>query len=216
MAERHLVVQRHVASPPAAVWAVCADFPNLANHWSGLKHSRTIGEQTRGVGARRKVNLKPFGALVETVTAWEDGKTLATSNQPSALVPFTQAEARLTLEADGEGTAMAGMEQPVAYWETADGSAWTGGSKSSIAPSGLAFYTADAIPQWKGSLFTGALAGAALWRLTLSGNAVTGRERLLAERGERIRDVRQGPDGWLYLLTDASPNGKLLRYEAVR
>lgn len=114
----------------------------------------------------------------------------------------------------GEGTAKAGMEQPVTYWEEIDGSPWTGGAKSSIAPSGLAFYTADAIPQWKGNLFTGALAGTALWRLTLNGNVVTARERLLAERGERIRDVRQGPDGWLYMLTDASPNGKLLRFEA--
>jgi len=114
----------------------------------------------------------------------------------------------------GEGTAKAGMDQPATYWEKIDGSAWTGGAKSSIAPSGLAFYSADAIPQWKGNLFVGALAGTALWRLTLDGNAVTGRERLLADRGERIRDVRQGPDGWLYLLTDASPNGKLLRFEA--
>ncbi|MDM0043921.1 PQQ-dependent sugar dehydrogenase [Variovorax dokdonensis] len=114
----------------------------------------------------------------------------------------------------GEGTAKAGMVQPVTYWETIDGSAWSGGQKSSIAPSGLAFYTADAIPQWKGNLFVGALAGTALWRLTLDGNAVTSRERLLADRGERIRDVRQGPDGWLYLLTDASPNGKLLRLQA--
>jgi len=116
----------------------------------------------------------------------------------------------------GEGIAKVGMEQPVTYWETASGAAWSGGAKSSIAPSGLAFYTADAIPQWKGNLFVGALAGTALWRLTLSGNEVTARERLLAERGERIRDVRQGPDGALYLLTDASPNGKLLRFEAVR
>ena len=64
----------------------------------------------------------------------------------------------------------------------------------------------------KGNLFVGALAGTALWRLRLEGNTVVGRERLLAERGERIRDVRQGPDGWLYLLTDSS-NGKLLRVE---
>ena len=56
------------------------------------------------------------------------------------------------------------------------------------------------------------MAGTALWRLTLTGNVVTGRERLLAERGERIRDVRQGPDGWLYILTDGG-NAKLLRYE---
>ena len=114
----------------------------------------------------------------------------------------------------GEGTSKTAMEQPVTYWEMIDGSTWTGGQKSSIAPSGLAFYAADAIPQWKGNLFVGALAGTALWRLTLDGNAVTARERLLADRGERIRDVRQGPDGWLYILTDESPNGKLLRYEA--
>jgi len=113
----------------------------------------------------------------------------------------------------GEGTAKAGMEQPLAYWEKIDGSAWTPGTqKSSIAPSGMAFYTGDALPDWKGSLFVGALAGTALWRLTLSGNTVTARERLLADRGERIRDVRQGPDGWIYLLTD-SGNGKLLRLQ---
>jgi len=114
----------------------------------------------------------------------------------------------------GEGTAKAGMEQPLAYWETIDGSPWVAGTaKSSIAPSGMAFYTGEAIPQWRGNLFVGALAGTALWRLTLDGNNVVARERLLASRGERIRDVRQGPDGWLYLLTDGS-NGKLLRFEA--
>lgn len=118
-----------------------------------------------------------------------------------------------TLTQVGEGTAKAGMEQPLTYWEKIDGSAWTPGTaKSSIAPSGMAFYTGDALPDWKGSLFVGALAGTALWRLTLNGNTVTGRERLLADRGERIRDVRQGPDGWLYLLTDSS-NGKLLRLQ---
>jgi len=114
----------------------------------------------------------------------------------------------------GEGTAKAGMEQPLAYWETIDGSPWVAGTaKSSIAPSGMAFYTGEAIPQWRGNLFVGALAGTALWRLTLDGNNVVARERLLASRGERIRDVRQGPDGWLYLLTDGN-NGKLLRFEA--
>ena len=113
----------------------------------------------------------------------------------------------------GEGTAKPGLEQPLTYWEKIDGSAWTPGTqKSSIAPSGMAFYTGDALAEWKGNLFVGALAGTALWRLTLEGNTVVGRERLLAERGERIRDVRQGPDGWLYLLTDSS-NGKLLRVE---
>jgi aldose sugar dehydrogenase len=107
---------------------------------------------------------------------------------------------------------MAGTEQPLSYWETIDGSPWTGGQKSSIAPSGMAFYTGDAIAEWKGNLFVGALAGTALWRLVLDGNTVVARERLFAARNERIRDVRQGPDGWLYLLTD-STNGKLLRIE---
>ena len=118
-----------------------------------------------------------------------------------------------TLTQIGEGTAKAGMEQPLAYWEKSDGSAWTPGTqKSSIAPSGMAFYTGDALPAWKGNLFVGALAGTALWRLTLDGNAVIARERLLADRGERVRDVRQGPDGWIYVLTD-STNGKLLRLQ---
>ena len=105
MAERHLTVRRQGAASCASVWAVVADFPNLADHWSGLKASRPIGDLTQGVGARRQVDLKPVGALVETVTAWEEGRTLATTNQPSALVPFKQAEARLTLEPDGDGTA---------------------------------------------------------------------------------------------------------------
>ena len=115
-----------------------------------------------------------------------------------------------TTQQVGEGTAKAGMEQPVAYWETIDGSAWTGGQKSSIAPSGMAFFTGTVPTNWNSSLFVGALAGTALWRLQLDGTRVVGRERLLANRNERIRDVRQGPDGRLYLLTDGG-SGKLLR-----
>ena len=116
-----------------------------------------------------------------------------------------------TLTQVGEGTSKAGMEQPATWWDKIDGSVWMAGTqKSSIAPSGIAFYTATNIPEWQGNLFVGALAGTALWRLTLSGDTVTGRERLLADRGERVRDVRQGPDGWLYVLTD---NGKLLRLQ---
>jgi glucose/arabinose dehydrogenase len=97
-----------------------------------------------------------------------------------------------------EGTARPGMEQPVKYWVP------------SIAPSGMAFYNAKLFPKWNGSLFTGALAGRMLVRLSLDGNAVTGEERLLQNLGERIRDVRQGPDGALWLLTD-SATGKILR-----
>jgi glucose/arabinose dehydrogenase len=113
----------------------------------------------------------------------------------------------------GEGTAKAGMEQPLTWWEKIDGSVWTPGTqKSSIAPSGMSFYTGDALPDWKGNLFVGALAGTALWRIVLNGDTVAARERLLAVRGERIRDVQQGPDGWLYVLTDGT-SAKLLRLE---
>ena len=98
----------------------------------------------------------------------------------------------------GEGTAKKGMEQPVYYWDP------------SIAPSGMAFYTGDLIPEWKGSLFVGALSGQALHRLALDGDRVTGEEVLLESQGERIRDVRAGPDGALWLLTD-DPQGRVLR-----
>ncbi|MCB1500324.1 MAG: PQQ-dependent sugar dehydrogenase [Bauldia sp.] len=83
----------------------------------------------------------------------------------------------------------------------------------SIAPSGMAFYDGDAIPEWKGDLFVGALAGASLRRLLLEGDRVTGEEVLLAELGRRIRDVEVGPDGRLYLLTDED-DGEILRIVA--
>lgn len=80
----------------------------------------------------------------------------------------------------------------------------------SIGPSGLAFYTAERFPAWRGKLFAGALAGRALWMLTLEGERVVQRDTMLAGTWGRIRDVRQGPDGWLYVLTDG-PSGQLLR-----
>jgi glucose/arabinose dehydrogenase len=95
------------------------------------------------------------------------------------------------------------MEQPIKYWVP------------SIAPSGMAFYTGDLFPQWKGSLFVGALIRRMLVRLTLDGNTVTGEERMLKDLGERIRDVRQGPDGALYLLTD-NDAGRILRVTPAR
>lgn len=98
----------------------------------------------------------------------------------------------------GEGTHKPGMEQPVYYWDP------------SIAPSGAAFYTGDRFPEWKGNLFVGALAGQALHRLVLDGEKVVGEEALLSDLGERIRDVRNGPDGALWLLTD-NPDGRILR-----
>ncbi len=106
-----------------------------------------------------------------------------------------------------------GVTPPVSYWITRDGSAFTGGAQSSIAPSGMAIYVGDKFPEYRGNVFLGALAGTALWRVVLGGSDGTtevSRERLLASRNERIRDVRVGPDGWIYLLTDGAP-GKLLR-----
>lgn len=91
-----------------------------------------------------------------------------------------------------------GMEQPIHYWVP------------SIAPSGMAFYTADRFPAWRGSLFVGSLKFGVLARLTLDGGKVVQEERLLDGLQRRIRDVRQGPDGYLYLLTDEA-DGSLLR-----
>ncbi|MBC7792810.1 MAG: PQQ-dependent sugar dehydrogenase [Clostridia bacterium] len=103
----------------------------------------------------------------------------------------------------GLGTAQEGMEQPVHYWDP------------SIAPSGLAFYTGDAIPEWRGSALIGSMKFSRLVRLALDGNRIVGEERLLADVDERIRDVRQGPDGLVYLLTDAD-DGRILRIEPAR
>ena len=97
-----------------------------------------------------------------------------------------------------ESTRKDGMEQPVRYWVP------------SIAPSGMAFYTGDLFPAWRGNLFAGALAGQLLVRLELDGDKVTKEERLLRELRERIRDVRQGSDGALWLATD-SASGRILR-----
>ncbi|MGE4368997.1 MAG: PQQ-dependent sugar dehydrogenase [Burkholderiaceae bacterium] len=96
------------------------------------------------------------------------------------------------------GTHVEGTEQPIHYW------------KVSPAISGMAFYNADRFPAWKGSLFIGALRDQAILRLTVDGNKVSGEERLLELLNERIRDVRVGPDGYVYALTDGS-GGRLLK-----
>ena len=102
----------------------------------------------------------------------------------------------------GEGTAKEGMEQPVHYWDP------------SIAPSGLMFYTGDRFPEWRGNLFVGALNFQLLARLELDGDRVVAEERLLQGFRQRIRDVVQGPDGLIYLLTDED-DGRVLRLEPV-
>ena len=99
-----------------------------------------------------------------------------------------------------ERTHAPGMEQPLVYWDP------------SIAPSGMAFYRGDKFPRWRGNLFVGVLKFQHLRRLELDGGKVVHQETLLKSLGERIRDVRSGPDGYLYVLTD-SPEGRLLRLE---
>jgi glucose/arabinose dehydrogenase len=98
----------------------------------------------------------------------------------------------------GEGTAKAGVEPPLTYWVP------------SIAPSGMAFLSRDRYPGWKGSLLVGSLKDEMLVRLQLDGSKVVKEERLLKGELGRIRDVREGPDGWLYLLTDAD-EGRIVR-----
>ena len=100
----------------------------------------------------------------------------------------------------GEGTHKPGMAQPLHYWVP------------SIAPSGMTFYMGDKFPAWRGDLFVGALRDQMLVRLKLDGEKVVGEERILKNALGRIRDVRNGPDGYLYLLTDES-NGVLARLE---
>lgn len=98
----------------------------------------------------------------------------------------------------GEGTAKEGMEQPLHYWDP------------SIAPSGLTFYNGTKYPDWQGDLLVGALAGMKLVRLDIENGKVVGEEPMLEDLGERIRDVRTGPDGEVYLLTD-NPEGRILK-----
>lgn len=95
-------------------------------------------------------------------------------------------------------TAKEGLEQPVYYWDPV------------IAPSGMEYYTGSAFPEWKGNIFVGGLATERLVRLVMRDGRVAGEEHLLVDRSERIRDVRQGPDGFLYVVTDES-NGELWR-----
>ncbi|MFM7704371.1 MAG: PQQ-dependent sugar dehydrogenase, partial [Rubrivivax sp.] len=101
----------------------------------------------------------------------------------------------------GEEGPKPGFEQPLRHWVP-----------QSIAPSGMAFVTSDRYPGWKGSLVMGTLRAQSLVRLTLEGRRITEEQRFLTDMGRRIRDVRQGPDGWLYLLTDGN-DGQVIRLE---
>lgn len=98
----------------------------------------------------------------------------------------------------GVGTHKEGMEQPVYYWDP------------SIATSSLEIYTGNLFPGWEGNLLVGGLAGSRISRLVMKNGEVSAEEKLLTGRGDRIRDIRQGPDGALYVLTD-DPSGSVLR-----
>ena len=95
-------------------------------------------------------------------------------------------------------TEMEGMEQPVVYWDP------------SIAPSGMVFYNGDKFPEWKGDLLVGSLKFTHLRHIDMEGGKPGEQTEYLRDRNERIRDVIEGPDGYLYLLTD-TPEGKLLK-----
>jgi Glucose/sorbosone dehydrogenases len=101
----------------------------------------------------------------------------------------------------GGASAAEGLQQPLSWWVPI-----------SIAPGGISFYTGDKFPEWQGSLFVAAMLDRAVWRLTPGGTGVATRERLFGDLGKRVRDVRQGPDGWLYLITDENP-GQILRVQ---
>jgi glucose/arabinose dehydrogenase len=101
----------------------------------------------------------------------------------------------------GEGTSKPGMEDPVTWW-----------GPESVAPSGMTFLTGDRYPGWAGQLFIGTLSGQALVRLKVDGSRIVEQQRLITGLLERIRDVRQGPDGWLYILT-GGPDGRIIRVE---
>jgi len=103
----------------------------------------------------------------------------------------------------GEGTAKQGMEQPVYYWDPV------------IAPSGATFYSGNAFADWRGDLLVGSLNPGGLVRLRLTNGRVTEETRYVIDPGERVRDVRQGPDGLVYLLIDSS-RGRIVRLEPPR
>lgn len=100
----------------------------------------------------------------------------------------------------GEGTEKSGMEQPIHYWDP------------SIAPSGMAFVNSEKYPEWSGNLLVGALRGRHILRLELKGSDIVAEEKVLQDLGERIRDVRQASDGFIYILTD-SDDGRLIRLD---
>jgi aldose sugar dehydrogenase len=104
---------------------------------------------------------------------------------------FQRTDGRKNVPVGNGASSMPGVEEPTYFWVP------------DIAPSGMLFYTGDRFPEWKGNLFVGALERQALVRLVLKGDRVVAEERLLVDRNMRVRDIRQGPDGAIYLLSSA-------------
>lgn len=129
----------------------------------------------------------------------EINRLVAGANYGWPVITFGRSYAGLPI---GEGSAKPGMEQPLHQWTP------------SIAPSGMAFYDGDAFPRWRGNLFVGSLKFRYLARLVLDGTRVVSEERLIEREFGRVRDVRQGPDGLIYVLTDES-DGQLIRLQPV-
>jgi aldose sugar dehydrogenase len=103
-----------------------------------------------------------------------------------------QADGRKNVPVGNGRQSMKGVEEPIYYWDP------------DIGPSGMMFYTGDLFPEWKGNLFVGALPAQYLSRLVINGERVVAEERLLTQVKQRIRDVRQGPDGAIYVLAGPS------------
>ena len=100
---------------------------------------------------------------------------------------------------NGGKTAQDGIEQPIYFWNP------------SIAPSGLMVYTGKAFPAWKDNVFVGGMSGMQVSRLVMNGEKVVGEEKLLMDRCERIKVIEQGPDGYIYILTDQMAPNEILR-----
>jgi len=142
--------------------------------------------------------LSGLAALSASVAGKDQEVTALLANARRVTRVLADEDGRFDALINDGKTAQAGLEQPVYYWTP------------SIAPSGMAFYTGKAFPAWKGDVFVGAMSGQQLVRLELKGGHVVGEEKLLMDRCKRTKDVREGPDGMVYVITD-EPVSEILR-----
>ena len=140
------------------------------------------------------------GALWETEHGPQGGDELTDPGRQELGWPVVTLGREYSGEIISAQPAKEGIEQPFTSWTPSPGL------------SGMAFYTGDKFPTWKGQVFLGALAGQAVWRVGINERGLMGRELLFNTLRQRVRDVRQGPDGFLYLVIDANPGG-IIRIE---